>query len=338
MKRFIGVDLHKNMFTVCYLDPEGKDRIQEFKIKYLERFARTLQPDDEVAVEATGNSRHFCEKIVERVSQVVQVDPGQFKVISSSHKKTDKRDAYLLALHLSLGRLPASRIMSKERARIKSLAATRDKLVKLRTTLKNKIHSILNANGIVTKKESLTSPKGLEAVLKYDLHDLTQVELSILVDQIKHLNEGISKIESELKKPDNQLPGHQNLTSISGVGDITASVLLSIIGDIKDFPDKKKLCAYFGLVPRVRQSNTTEYYGPITKRGSKLGRTMLVQCALSALRYNPHLYSFYLRIKTRRGHSKAIVATARKLLEFVHLTLDKNLVWQDSNQGLLKTT
>lgn len=126
MKRFIGVDLHKNMFTVCYLDQNGKDRIQEYKITDIERFARSLQKEDEVAVEATGNSRNFCERIVERVGKVVQVDPGQFKVICLSHKKTDKRDASMLALHLSLDRLPVSRIMNKERARIKSLAATRD--------------------------------------------------------------------------------------------------------------------------------------------------------------------------------------------------------------------
>ena len=337
MKRSIGVDLHKNMFTVCYLHPDGKDRIREFKIIDIEKFKRTLTKEDEVAVEATGNSRNFCERIVESVAKVVQVDPGQFKVISNSHKKTDKHDAYLLAFHLSLGSLPESRIMSKERARLKSLVGTRDKLVKLRTTLKNKIHTILNANGIVSKKESLTSAKGLEAVMKYDLHELTIFEIGILADQIKNLNASIAKIEKELKKSENQLDGHVNLISISGIGDITASVLLSEIGDVNDFPDKKSLCSYFGLTPSVHQSNDTIYYGRITKRGSKIGRTMLVQCALSSLRYNPRLYEFYLRIKSRRGHSKAIVASARKLLEFVYLTLSNNLIWEDSNSGVLKS-
>ncbi len=337
MKRFIGVDLHKNMFTVCYLAEDGKESMREFSFSKLPQFRKTLTAEDEVAVEATGNSRYFCENIVDYVSKVVQVDPGQFKVISSSHKKTDKQDASMLALHLKLGILPEARIMNQERSRVKSLVNTRDKLVKLRTTLKNKIHTILNANGITSKKESLTSDKGLEAVNKYNLHELSKIELGILVDQIRHLNEGIAKIETELKKPDNQLPGHQNLTSISGVGDITASVLLSIIGDIKDFSSRKKLCSYFGLVPSIRVSNETEYYGRITKRGSKIGRTMLVQCALSSLRYNPILRTFYLRIKQRRGHSKAIVATARKLLEFVHYTLVENITWVDSNNGEIKT-
>lgn len=336
MKKFIGVDLHKTMFTVCYLSQDGEEEIREFSSSQLAKFSKTLNPEDEVAVEATGNSRNFREKIVESVSKVVLVDPGHFKVVSSSHKKTDKQDAYLLALYLSNGMLPESRVMDSERARIKSLVGTRDKLVKLRTTLKNKIHTILNANGIVSKKESLTSAKGLEAVMKYRLHELSKIELGILVEQIKHLNEGIEKIEQELKKPDNQLPGHNNLTTIKGVGDITATVLLSVIGDIKDFPDSKKLSAYFGLVPRVDQSNETTHYGRITKRGSKIGRTMLVQCSLVAIRYNPRLRDFYLRIKQRRGHAKAIIATARKLLELVYITLDKELIWEDSNHAIFK--
>ena len=337
MKRFIGVDLHKANFTVCYLIEKGKDTIREFPLSKLDVFKKTLRPDDEVAVEATFNSRFFCENIVESVSKVVQIDPGQFKQIGKSPCKTDKNDARIIAYNLSIDNLPESRIMNKERARIKSLAGTRDKLVKLRTSLKNKVHSILNANGIHTKKDSLRSKTGLNAVLQHQLDDLYQIELQILVDQIRHLNEGIAKIESQLRKPENQLPGHQNLTSIDGVGDTTASVLLSIIGDINDFPSSKKLCAFFGIVPTVRVSNETIHYGRITKRGSKLGRTMLVQCALSSLRYNTRLEEFYKRVKSRRGHSIAIVATARKLLEFVYFTLSNNYTWDNSNAGSLKS-
>lgn len=58
-----------------------------------------------------------------------------------------------------------------------------------------------------------------------------------------------------------------------------------MIGDINDFEDEKKLAAYFGIVPRVSNSNETNYQGRMTKQGSKLGRTMLVQCTLIAIRY-----------------------------------------------------
>jgi transposase len=74
-------------------------------------------------------------------------------------------------------------------------------------------------------------------------------------------------------------------------------------------------------VPRVSNSNETQHHGIITKRGSKLARTVLVQCSLTAKRFSPYLKQHYERIKTRRGSSKAIIATARKFLGIIYRTL-----------------
>ena len=126
-----------------------------------------------------------------------------------------------------------------------------------------------------------------------------------------------------------KLQGHKNLTSIKGIGPLTGSILLSVIGDIHDFADEGKLAAYFGIVPRVSNSNETERSGRITKRGSKLGRTALVQCALIAQRYSPYLKRFYEKTKARRGTGKAIIALARKLLGIVYRTLKNNWVFED---------
>ena len=107
------------------------------------------------------------------------------------------------------------------------------------------------------------------------------------------------------------------------------SILLSAIGDIHDFADEGKLAAYFGIVPRVNNSNDTERFGRITKRGSKLGRTALVQCALIAQRYSPYLKKFYEKTKARRGTGKTFIALARKLLGIVYRTLENNWVFKD---------
>lgn len=82
-------------------------------------------------------------------------------------------------------------------------------------------------------------------------------------------------------------------------------------------------------MPRVSNSNETERQGRITKRGSKLGRTTLVQCTLIAIRYSPYLRDFYQRIKARKGSGKAIIATAKKLLGIIYLTLKNKWVFED---------
>ncbi len=327
--RYIGVDLHKNSFYVSYLEEDGRVSYREYQMKQLESFKGELRKEDVVAVEATGNSRYFVKQIASLVERVEVVNPSQFRVIRDSVKKTDKHDSELLALFLSKGLLPKVRQKAELQAQLKSLAQTRDKLVKLRTTLKNKLHNILNAHGIVTKREAFSSKKGLRRVLEYDLDPTAHLELEVIVEQIEHLNEGIAKIDREIEDRGSRLKGFDNLISISGIGKKSATILLSIIGDINDFEDDKKLSAYFGLVPRVSQSNQRHHQGRITKHGSKLGRTTLVQCCLISIKYSPYLRSFYERIKAKKGAGKAIVATARKLLSIIYHTLKNNWVFED---------
>ena len=126
-----------------------------------------------------------------------------------------------------------------------------------------------------------------------------------------------------------QLKGHANLVSIKGIGPKAASILLSVIGEVNDFESEEKLASYFGIVPRVSNSNETVQHGRITKRGSKLGRTTLVQCVLVAKKYSPYLQNFYERIKARKGGGKAIIAVARKFLGIIYRTLKNDWVFAD---------
>jgi transposase len=104
------------------------------------------------------------------------------------------------------------------------------------------------------------------------------------------------------------------VTSIKGIGNINGAILLSIIGDVNDFPDEHRLASYFGIVPRVSNSNETERSGHIYKQGSKLRRTALVQSALIAANYSPYLKNFYERVKARRALVNLFVSRKKLLL------------------------
>ena len=197
----------------------------------------------------------------------------------------------------------------KTQAQIASLTQTRDTLVKLRTALKNKVNNILSAHGINLDKEALSSEKKLTEVLAMQFDPMIRIELKVIVEQIRSLNQSIAELEKTITEEGQKLKGHKNLTSIKGIGPLTGSILLSVIGDIHDFADEGKLAAYFGIVPRVNNTNETERSGRITKRGSKLGRTALVQCALIAQRYSPYLKKFYEKTKARRGTGNPMAGT-----------------------------
>lgn len=327
--RFIGVDLHSNSLTVCYLNQQGAEQLETYSLSALAEFKQNLKRKDQVAVEATGNTRWFVEQIKTSVARVVIVNPNQFEVIRQSVKKTDRHDARALAQFLSKDLLPEARLKDDRSAHINSLAETRDKLVKLRTTFVNKLHALHRGRGINSRKSQFLSEKGLRGVLEREWEVATRVEVEVIITQLRSLQEGIKRLETQLVESGAQLKGHANLVSIKGIGPRAASILLSVIGEVSDFESEEKLASYFGIVPRVSNSNQTVQHGRITKRGSKLGRTCLVQCTLVAKKYSPYLRQFYGRIKAKKGGGKAIIATARKFLGIIYRTLKNDWVFAD---------
>lgn len=329
MGRYVGIDLHKNMFVACFWGGEDRQQVIRYPLEQIDRFVKELRTDDVVGVESTGNTAYFVRKVEGHAESVKVIHPGKFKVIAESTSKTDAKDARTIAWYLAKGMVPEVRVKDREYAELASLAQTRDRLVKLRTALMNKIHNLLSAQGILLKRESLGSTKGLEEALAMPVSEVAAIELRVLGKEIHSLNENIAELDRELGERGKNLPGHRNLRSIKGIGDKSATILLSVIEDIGDFDSAKKLASYFGMVPRVEVSNDTRHYGRITKKGTKIGRTTLVQCTWIAIRYSSYLREFYERVKRGKGAGKAIIATARKLLGIIYDTLKHDWVFKD---------
>lgn len=331
--KYIGIDLHTNSFTACYLEEGKPEKIETFRLQdpiHWERFINSLEDKDEIALEATGNTCFFRDQVCAYVCRVVIIAPWQFEVIRRSVKKTDKHDARAIAYFLSKDMLPEARLKKKEYTQLTSLIQTRDQLVKLRVCLINKVHGLFNRCGIKIKKEALTTQKGFEKAVKSHTWDaLEQIEINVITEQLNSLRNSLKKLEKEITSFAETLSGFKNLISIKGIGALSAAILLSTIGEISDFAKTGNLASYLGIVPRVSQSNDQHLVGRITKRGSKIARKTLVQCTLIAKRYSPYLHSFYQHIKAKRGGGKAIIATARKFLNTIFYTLKNNWVFED---------
>jgi hypothetical protein len=109
-------------------------------------------------------------------------------------------------------------------------------------------------------------------------------------------------------------PDIRRLMTVPGANLICAATFLAAIGRADRFMTSRKLVAYLGLDPKVRQSGEAPARsGRISKRGSASARWALVEAAWSVVKQPGPLRAFYERVRARRGHGKAIVATARKL-------------------------
>ena len=328
---YIGVDLHTTQITVGYLTEKDEISIRKYQLWEIEKFVSGLSGTDEIAVEATGNTRWFAEQVKDKVRRVVLVNPRQFEVVKNSCKKTDKNDAINLARFLKANLLPEVRAKREEAEKVQSLVNTRTKLVRLKTSLLNKIHALYVSNGLKLRRASLNSEKGLEKVFSIQWSEIEKLELEIIIDQIRSLKMSIKKLEKAIDQEAMKLKGFENLKTMSGIGSLSAGILLSVIGNIKDFASEDKLASYFGIVPRVSNSADSVNHGRITKRGNKTGRTTLVQCSLSAIKKSEYLKKYYDGVKARRGHGKAKIALARKYLGIIYKTLTNGWVFADFN-------
>jgi transposase len=123
----------------------------------------------------------------------------------------------------------------------------------------------------------------------------------------------IDRIDAELRLHAKADPRAKVLTTLPGVGQVTALVMLAEIGDISRFPSARKLASWAGLTPTVRGSDLTVRHGHISKQGSAWLRWVLNRAAQTAKR-SPEFAASYAAIAKRRGKKIATIAISRKLL------------------------
>jgi transposase len=314
--RAIGLDVHRDFCEVVVV-AEGEvtsaGRI-ETTPQALELFASSLGPDDRVALEVTGNAWEIARIIEPHVERVLVVSPGDTG-IRQARAKTDRLDARALARLLWAGSLDglwmpdeATRVMRRRLSR-------RTQLVRARTRAKNEIHACLIRRLIAQPKVSdLFGLVGRRWLKELELPTQERETIDSCMRQIEFLDSEVAEVERLIAQAALGSPQAKRLMTVPGVNVIVASTFLAAIGDIARFPSQRKLSGYLGLDPRVRQSGSLPAtHGHISKQGSAPARHALVEASWSVVLQPGPLRAFYQRIRARRGHQVAIVATARKL-------------------------
>ncbi len=332
--RYVGLDVHKREVTFCMIDARGEVVSQgKFALDRdaLRQFAReTLHAGDQVALEATTNCWAVAEMVRPHVAGAMVSNPMATQAIAKSKVKTDKVDAHVLAQLLRCDFLPEVWRPDEATRLRRQLSGRRASLVQQRTQLRNRIHSVLamrlisppgGASRSVFSKagrawlESLSEAdidtEGLMMILSdLRLMDVLQTEIDVFDQRL-----------AELAYEDQRV---KLLMTMPGVSVVVAQALVAAFGEIERFASPEKAAAYLGLVPSTKQSAKTCHHGPITKRGNSNARWMLVQAAQHMHRQAGPLGHFFRRLKRRKNHNVAVVATARKMAMIAWRMLREN--------------
>jgi transposase len=314
--RAIGLDVHRD-FCVVAICEDGKVRSGgrvPSTPEGLGLLAKSLLATDRVALEVTGSCWEVARNLEPFVDRVVVVSPDDTG-ISSARAKTDKLDARTLASLLWKGELDAV-WMPDERCRIlRRRLARREQLMRGRTRSKNEIQAVLQRR-LKGKPpcSDLFGVKGRQWLAGLELPVEERESVDAGLRHIAFMDAEIAAVDRLIAQQALAWPEIRRLMTVSGVNLICAASFMAAIGEPSRFLTSRKMVAYLGLDPKVRQSGETPARsGRISKRGSASARWALVEAAWSVVKQPGPLRAFYERTRARRGHGKAIVATARKL-------------------------
>lgn len=170
-------------------------------------------------------------------------------------------------------------------------------------------------------QDSFSVPQGMTDSVHLLVKQTLQ-QLELIEKHLTRLKKRIEKVMKGINHP---------LVSISGIGHVTAALLLAEIGDVFRFPSEAKMAKYAGLTWRIRESGNfraEETY--MTKSGNVYLRQAFLTAAQSLVNHNDEYKAYYQRKfneTPRHPHKRALSLKARKLVRLVYAMLTKNQLY-----------
>jgi transposase len=324
---YVGIDQHKRFSQIAVLDGEGR-LVAERKLPHeapelLRRFVRRYA-DGVAVLEATRNWDWLFELLEEEMAAVKMSHPARTRVIAEAKVKTDRVDAEVLARLVRAGFLPEAYAPARPVRDGRELHRYRLTLVRLQTRLKNRIHALLDRQGLRPPDGDLFGGRGREYLAQLTVREPYAFELRSSLRLLDELTAELRQVGRLIRRVVRADPRAKLLESIPGIGELSAYLVLYEVGEIERFHSAKHFASYCALVPTTRQSADHRHSGHIGRSGNLLLKWALTEAAHAARRADPAMAALYERIRRRKGPNLAKVAVAHKLAIAVYHVWTRN--------------
>jgi transposase len=322
----LAIDLGKFNRVLCWFDPDARAEWFRTAPTTADDLRRELtrQPVARVVFEACSQAgwvHDLCERL--GVPALAASTTGAAWQCKHVQRKTDRDEARKLARLAAVGEVEGVPVPPRAVRQWKSLIGLRKRLVSERVRGQNRIRGLLVSQG-------RPAPAGAKAWTTLGLAGIGQLvrplaecgpdelwrgELALLLGRLRSLDDQTREVEARLDALAASDTRVSLLTTVPGVGTRTAEVIVVHLGNPARFRSADEVSAYAGPVPRQYQSGQTDRRGRITRRGPRLLRAALVECAWCSLRYNAWARDTWLRLQANGlSKKKVVVALAGKLL------------------------
>lgn len=314
----IGIDLAKQVFQIHGVGRDGKALVKKQlrrsqMLPYFSKLPPTL-----IGMEACG-SAHYWARELRKMGHDARLMSPQFVKPYVKSGKNDANDAEAICEAVSRPNMRFVAIKSVEQQVMQAEHRIRARLIKARTALSNEIRGLLGEFGIVLPTSLGRVRRALPDLLEDAENGLTG-EFRRLLSQ---LGEELSKLDDSIKEYDARIAQRakeddriKRLLEIEGIGPVSASALVSAVGDGKQFSKGRDMAAWLGLVPNQHSSGGKNRLGHISKRGDKYVRMLLIHGARAVLKAAENKTDGRSRWVTglakRRNKNIATVALANK--------------------------
>ena len=317
----IGIDLSKNSFDVCGVDAH-EQFIFERTLKRRE-FLATLAnlPACLVAMEAGSGAHHWARELIKLGHDARIIDPRFVAPYrrGGRARKNDRNDGRAVCEAAARPDMRFVPVKSEHQQAILLVHRLRESTVRQHTKTINQIRGLLAEFGVVVAKGAYAlKSQWLYIRQHYDesLPALAWSKLEELYVFLNELHQRVLAYDREISAFVRSDERAQRLTTINGIGVITASAIVSSVGNARDFKNGRQFAAWLGLTPRQLSTGGKTRLGRITKRGDIYLRTLLVHGARSELIRTPKRHDdkslWAEKIKHSKGWNKAAVALANK--------------------------
>jgi len=331
--KYIGIDLHSNKFTCCFLYENNRKKTVTFNLdsQDIKDFLKQVNQESYIMVEASTNTFRFVERIKHACKQVIIANTHKLKLISLVKKKTDKIDAEKLAIVLKMQITSNQKIFEPVHLpdniiqKLRSLFTTYRLYRKHITSIKNRIHSIYKQELMPFTKEYIFGKKTKAILKEININPSVDFQLDLLFDELEAKEKAINKVTDYIMyaaKP--YIKQIDILTSMKGISIITAIALIADISEIKRFTNSKKLASYLRSAPGVDSSNNVIKNLSTNKMGRRLSVTLLSQSLNHFRDSNLKIKKWYeKKIAAGKKPGKVRMAICRRIFTEIYQMLKK---------------
>jgi transposase len=327
--KVLGIDLAKNVFQLCAINQAGKEVFnRQVRRAKLASTVSNLEPDL-IAMEACS-SAHYWGRRFQSMGHRVALIPAQHVKAFVRVNKSDAHDALAIAEASQRPNLKTVPVKSLEQQDLQMISRQRQRWIRHRTAVVNQIRSTGREYGVSIPLGYRALKKALPDVLEDGDNELTPIARELIAEwaeELRQLDDKIHAAQERQKTLVRDNPAASALQEVPGFGAVNSAIVLSAVGDARQFTNGRQMAAWMGLVPRHTGTGGKTRMLSISKNGDRELRTMMIHGARAVIRWadqrDDALGRWVKQLQARRGHNKTVVALANKLARIAWVVIAK---------------